>query len=116
MVLRLLMIGMCAACVVVLVSVQPLRIELAQAPPTQTADRAPPVSVVDVASRVAPNELPSLLRLEPHEWVSEINDQPVGDGLPAEALIAELAPKAGGFLDLKVLSGARERRVLLLVH
>jgi hypothetical protein len=76
----------------------------------------PPVSVVDVASGVAPASLAGLVHLGPGERVSAIDDRAVDSDLEAGAWIASLAPHAGEFLDLTVSSETTERRVLVLMH
>ena len=113
MVLRLLMIGLCTACVVTLATLEPLRIQVMQ--PTPPADRAALVSVVDVAYGVAARDLAALLHLHPGEHLSAINDQPLADGDESTALAA-LAPHAGQYLDLTVATTTAERRVLVLLH
>jgi hypothetical protein len=116
MVLRLLMTGLCAACVVLVAGIQPFRIEVVQQTVVHERAPSPAVSVVDIAHTVAPHEVPALLRLGVDEQVKAINDRPVGDGLPGEALIGELALRAGQYLDLTVSNDITERRVLVLVH
>lgn len=111
---RLLTTGVCVACVVLLATLRPVRVEVTQ--PAVIHDRAPPVSVVDVASGVAPGVLASLVHLQPTEWVSAINDHALGSDLEAGALIALLAPHTGEFIDLTVSSATSERRVLVLMH
>jgi len=115
MVLRLVMTGLCAACVVLLATAEPLRIEVLR--PTIVRERAPvgAISVVDVASGVAPAALEAMLHLRPNEWVSAINDRPVDD-FATGAAIAALAPRAGEYVDLTVSTAAAERRVLVLMH
>jgi hypothetical protein len=113
MVLRFLMIGLCTACVVMLAALEPLRIEVVR--PVPAADRATPVSVVDVAHGVAPDDLVALLHLRPGEHLSAINDQPLADA-SEDASLAALAPHAGEYLDLTVASETAERRVLVLMH
>jgi len=124
---RLLTTGVCVACVVMLATIQPVRV--VQMAPAMIAprseapcrgspygDRVPPVSVVDVANGVASGGLASLVQLRPTEWVSAINDRAVDTDLPLEALFASLAPRAGEFIDLTVSSASAERRVLILLH
>jgi len=123
---RLLTTAVCVACVVMLATIHPARIvQLAPPmPPRNEAgcrgapcgDRAPPVSVVDVANGVAPEGLASLVHLRPTEWVIAINDRAVDTDLPLEALFASLVPRAGEFIDLTVTSASGERRVLILLH
>jgi hypothetical protein len=118
---RLLTTGVCVACVVMLATIRPVRVvQMApMIPPPNEAlreDRAPPVSVVDVANGVAPEGLASLVHLRPTEWVIAINDRAVDTDLPLEALFASLVPRAGEFIDLTVTSAAGERRVLILLH
>lgn len=121
--LRLLTTGVCVACVVMLATIRPVRVEVAApavapAPASPSAvirDRAPRLSVVDVAAGVAPSALAPLVGLRPSERVSAINDQPVDEDLDADLLIRSLA-RPGGFLDLTVSGRATERRVLVLMH
>jgi hypothetical protein len=114
MVLRLLMTGLCTACVVLLATFQPYRIEVVR--PSEIREPPPLVSVVDLVSTVRSHEVPALLRLGVEEQVSAINDRPIGDELSGEAQIGELALHPGQYLDLTVSGGPRERRVLVLVH
>jgi len=124
---RLLTTGVCVACVVMLATIHTVRVVQvapAMVPPPNEApcrgypcgDRAPPVSVVDVANGVAREGLASLVHLRPTEWVSAINDRAVDTDLPLEALFASLVPRAGEFIDLTVTSASTERRVLILLH
>jgi hypothetical protein len=126
---RLLTTGVCVACVVMLATIRPVHIDMTPSavnwyPPHLNSpcggagcgDRAPLVSVVDVAHGVAPGALAALVHLRPTEWVSAINDRAVDSDLPVDALIAPLAPHDGEFLDLTVSSATSERRVLVLMH
>lgn len=123
MLLRLLTTALCAACVVLLATL-PVRIAVmapAVAPPPASApcrlDRGPPpLAVVDVAAGVAPSGLVELLHLRPGERITAIDDRALDPDLPAGPLLAELAPRQGGFLDLTVSSSSTERRVLVLLH
>jgi len=131
MLFRLLTTGVCVACVVMLATIRPIRVEeippgvsgyppqvnpCREGPGGGCEDRAPSVSTVDVAHGVAPGALAALLHLRPTEWVSAVNDRTVDSDLPIDALIAPLAPHAGEFLDLTVASATSERRVLVLLH
>lgn len=117
MVFRLLTIGLCGACVVLLATFEPVRLVHMQPASARPArcDRAPPLSVVDVAADVAPGSIPPLLRLGSGEWVSAVNDQVPDDLFQADQLIAAFA-RHGSFLDVTVARGTTERRVLLLIH
>jgi len=83
------------------------------------ADRTPRLSVIDVATDVAPASLPALVGLRRHEWIKAINDQAPHDDFEAEQMLQALAHR-GGFLDLTVVQtvgrSAAERRVLMLIH
>jgi hypothetical protein len=139
--LRLLTTGVCVVCVVMLATKERGRVQVqpdlarylstvdgygaadprgAAGSPRRDgfacADRQPPVSVLDVAHGVAPDELAGLVHLRPAEWVSAINDRPLDPDLPVGYLIAAVAPHAGDFLDLTVSSPTGERRVLVLIH
>jgi hypothetical protein len=120
--LRLLNTSLCAACVILLVTFQPVRITrvLPGAPPRPVTARhdfvPPPLSVVDVAGGVALSELGPLLHLRPGERITAINDRPLACGHPAFELLAELSPRPGGYVDLTVASALTERRVLMLLH
>lgn len=126
--LRLLSTALCAACVVLLATFQPVRLEVmprAAAPPCGRAasataaagDRSPgePVNVIDVAPGVPPAQIAALIQLRPDERVAAINDRVPASDLEVGALIASL-PRRGEFVDLTVSSPARERRVLILLH
>lgn len=120
--LRLLTIALCTACVILLASL-PVRVTVVSpaAPPAAVvachgASRLPEVTVVDVAAGVALPDLDRLLHLRPGEQVIAINDRPLADRQPPMDLIAELSPRAGDYLDLTVAGEVTERRVLMLLH
>lgn len=127
--LRLLSTALCAACVVLLATFRPVRLEVmprAADPPcgravsatTAAGDRSPggePVNVIDVAPGVPPAQIAALIQLRPDEHVAAINDRVPASDLEVGALIASL-PRRGEFVDLTVSSPARERRVLILLH
>jgi len=126
--LRWLTTGVCVACVVILATSHPVRVELAApidppaivvpvpAPPAAvTRERTARLSVVDVASGVAPSALATLVGLRRDERVSAVNDQPVDEDLDADLLLRSFA-RPGGFLDVTVSGIPTERRVLLLIH
>ncbi len=117
MLLRLLTIGLCAACVGLLAASPSVHIDVVQpvAAPAERVEPAGRLSVVDVAADVAPSSIAALVRLDAREWIAAIDDQPVNDDIE---LARELRARAehGRFLDLTVVGGAVERRVLLLIH
>ncbi len=115
MLLRLLSIGLCAAGVVLIATVHPVRLEVI-APAAVIQDRMPPLSVVDVATQVAPAGLAELVHLRPEEWISAINDRPLTGEYMVSEVIASLGPRAGEYVDLTVSSRTTERRVLVLMH
>jgi hypothetical protein len=115
MVLRLLSIGLCAAGVVLIATLQPVRLEVI-APAAVIRDRMPPLSIVDVANRVDPAGLVELVSLRPEEWISAINDHPLTGELMVSEVIASLGPRVGEYVDLTVSSRKTERRVLVLMH
>jgi len=123
MLFRLLTVGLCAACVVLLVTFEPVRFTVtrpaAVPPPVAVAGLEPRLSVVDVASDVAPASIYALVGLKRHEWIKSINDQSPPDDLAADELMRSLV-RRGGFLDLTVArsigSNPAERRVLMLIH
>ncbi len=117
MLFRVLTTGLCAACVFLLATFPPVRVELVQPASTRPAiaDRSPGLSVVDVAAEVAPASIPALVRLARGEWVKAVNDQAPEDLFEADELIRAGA-RHRGYLDLTVTSGAIDRRVLLLIH
>ena len=120
--LRLVTIALCAACVVLLASFQPVRIAVMPpaAAPTAPAgcrsDRVPPLTVVDVAAIVTREQLSDQLHLRPYERITAVNDHPLARDLPVGSLIARLGPRPGEFLDLTVSTEWTERRVLVLLH
>ena len=141
--LRLLTTGLCVACVVLLATFEPVRIELSASRSdrrSQTSgdapgggrfhdasrfdggdrrvDRGPALRIVDVTAHVQLSGLPALVNLRPDEWISAINDQPLTDDVATGALLAATA-RAGAYLDLtvnSVNSALAERRVLVLMH
>ena len=116
MLFRVLTTGLCAACVYLLATFPPVRVEVVQ-PATRPAsvDRSPGLSVVDVAAGVAPASVPALVRLAGGEWVKAVNDREVEDVFEADELI-RIGAHRRGYLDLTVARGGSERRVLLLIH
>jgi hypothetical protein len=116
--LRLVSTGLCAACVVLLATFEPVRIETPPAPPV--SEIAPsPLSIVDALAELAPSGLASLIHLAhlaPDERIQAINDRPLDSDLEAGAQLASLALHAGEYVDLTVSNGATERRVLVLLH
>jgi hypothetical protein len=119
MIARLVTTALCAACVVQLATRGPVRIEVVRELAPPAADRAPRLSVIDVAPDVAPASVPALVGLRRHEWIKAINDQAPHDDVEAEHMLQALA-RRGGFLDLTVAQtvgrNAAERRVLMLIH
>jgi hypothetical protein len=114
------------ACVVMLATIRPVRVEMVAADVAPPAcplaparpprhDRSARLSVVDVAAGVAPAALVNMVGLQASERVIAINDQSLDDDLDADLLIRSLA-RPGGFLDLTVSSTGSERRVLVLMH
>ena len=121
--LRLVTTALCAACVVLLVTFQPVRIVTAPASPLPIEPgpclgppRNQPLTVVDVAAGVTPSQLGELLHLRSDERVTAVNDQPLTCGVAVPEQIAERAPRAGGYIDLTVTSEIAERRILVLMH
>ncbi|TMQ02356.1 MAG: hypothetical protein E6J90_29675 [Deltaproteobacteria bacterium] len=119
--LRLLTTSLCAAAIVIAV-VGPIRVTVVSPvqPTPSTAccgfERLPPVTVVDVAAAIAPSDFGGLIQLHAGERITAVNDRPLAEGRPLLDLVAELAPRAGGYLDLTVMSEVAERRVLMLLH
>lgn len=124
--LRLLSTALCATCVVLLATFQPVRLVVVQpaaaphrGPPGAAQGDGPPVgaqvSVVDVASGVSPAQIAALVPLRADEHVSAINDRVPCSDLEVGALLASL-PRPGRFVDLTVSSPTTERRVLVLLH
>ena len=122
LVLRLLTTGLCAASVVMLATFHPVRFvpvyveTMPRSALPDGRDRPPPVSVVDVAAGVAPSAVLALVHRGPDEVIRAVDDRVVNDDVEAGAIIASLAPPAGGFVDLTVSSAGTERRVLVLLH
>jgi hypothetical protein len=121
--LRLVTTALCAACVVLLVSFQPVRIVTAPASPLPIEPgpclgppRTQPLTVIDVAAGVTPPQLGELLHLRSDERITAVNDQPLTCAVAAPEQIAERAPRAGGYIDLTVTSEMAERRILVLMH
>jgi membrane-associated protease RseP (regulator of RpoE activity) len=120
---RLLTTSLCAACVILLATFQPVRITMvspAVPPPAPSTacslERVPQLTVVDVADGVAPWGLGPLIHLRPGERITAVNDRPLVRGRPPIEQIAELPPYPGSYLDLTVASEMTERRVLMLLH
>ena len=115
MLFRVLTIGLCAACVFLLATLPTVRVELVPPSARRAVARSPALSVVDVAAEVAPASVPALVRLAHGEWIQAIDDRLPHDAFEADELIRAGA-RRHGFLDLTVAGGARERRVLVLIH
>lgn len=117
MLFRVLTTGLCAACVFLLATFPPVRVQLVQPVRFRPTiyDRSPGLSVVDVAAEVEPASIPALVRLARGEWVKAINDHSPSDASEADELMRSLA-RHGGYLDLTVAGHAIDRRVLLLIH
>jgi hypothetical protein len=121
MLLRLTTIALCAAGVILLATLEPIRLEIVRPAPRDLAtagssSRNSSLSVVDVAEGMAPADLASLVTLKPGERVTAINDRPLGSDLSAGSLIASQGLRAGEYLDLTVSGTTAERRVLVLLH
>jgi S1-C subfamily serine protease len=122
MLLRLLMIGLCATGVILLATFQPVRLEVVRPEVVHrevvhSARPAPPgVRIVDVAEQVGPAKLAELVYLNGGERVSAINDRPIADDQLAIEAISSLPLRAGQYVDLTVTSATGERRVLVLLH
>ena len=122
MLLRLTTTALCAAGVLLLATLEPVRLEIVRPAPCDVAAvrsgsrNEPSLSVVDVVERMAPADLASLVALKPGERVTAINDRPLDSDLVAGSLIASQGLRAGEYLDLTVSSGTTERRVLVLLH
>jgi hypothetical protein len=117
MMLRLVSTGLCAACVVLLATFEPVRVETPLAPLPATRESAPlPLSVIDASADLASSGLAALVHVAPDERIRAINDGPLDSDLEAGARLASLVLRAGEYVDLTVSNGATERRVLVLVH
>jgi S1-C subfamily serine protease len=114
--LRALVTGLIAACVVLAAMAQPP--VLATVPTSAPAPEATttPVSIVDVAGGVPANELAALAHLRPGEAVTAVGEQAIGTDLAAGAVIASLPARPGSYIDLTLAGPNGERRVLLLLH
>jgi hypothetical protein len=121
--LRLVTTALCAACVVLLVTLPSAR--MATPPPSPVhiepgpclgPPRTQPLTVIDVAAGVTPSQLGELLHLRSDERITAVNDRPLTCGVETAEQIAERAPRAGGYIDLTVTSEMAERRILVLMH
>src|SRR5262249_57626486 len=120
--LRLVTTALCATCVVLLVTLQPVRLATPPATPLPVEPgpclgppRSQALTVVDVASRVTASQLGDLLHLNHGERITAVNDRPLTCGVAVAEQIADLAPRAGGYLDLTVTGEMTERRILVLM-
>ncbi|HEX4452385.1 MAG TPA: hypothetical protein VH143_16020 [Kofleriaceae bacterium] len=111
---RSLAIGLLGACCLL----------LAMRPPAQVVERErviyraapPPATLIDVAAGVSPTQLGGLVKLQPDEHVTEIDDRPVSSDLDAGAILAQLEGRPA-FVDLELDGGVvGHRRVVLLLH
>jgi hypothetical protein len=120
MLLRLLTFGLCAAGVILLATVQPVRLEVIPPEPPEVApvvrEPTPGLRIVDVAEQVGPAKLAEIVYLKGGERVSAINDRPVADDQLAIEAISALPLRAGQYVDLTVTGATGERRVLVLLH
>src|SRR5262249_16886936 len=119
--LRLVTTALCATCVVLLVTLQPVRFAMPPASlpvepgPCLGPPRRQPLAVMAAPAGVTASQLGELLRLHPGERVTEVDDQPLTCGVAVAEQIAARAPRAGGYLDLTVTDGMTERRILVLM-
>lgn len=120
--LRLTSTALCATCVVLLATFEPLRIVVppAGAPAPLPApcrdEHVQPLTVIDAAASAVVRDLAALLKLRPGERVTAVNDAPLApDVAPLDAIL-ELPFVRGSYLDLTVSSEMTERRVLVLLH
>jgi hypothetical protein len=120
---RLVTIALCATSVLLLATLQPVRIVMPrEAAPSRLAlgpclgPRIEPLTVIDVAPGATASQLDALLHLDSDERITAINDRPLDRSTPPADLFAELPPRAGGYLDLTVSRAASERRILVLQH
>jgi hypothetical protein len=131
MLLRLITMCLCAAGVILLATLQPVRFEIVQRVLREpmangSAQRPEPgrdrlsLSIVDAVAeaveRMPRAELVSLLALRPDEYVSSLDDRAVDSDTTLEQVFASRQLYAGAYLDLTVLSDRSERRVLVLLH
>src|SRR5262249_32798491 len=121
--LRLATTALCATCVVLLVTLQPVRLATPPATPLTVEPgpclgppRSQALTVVDVAAGVTASQLGDLLHLNPGERITAVHDQPLTCGVAVAEQIADRAPRGGGYLDLTVTSEIAQRRVLVLMH
>jgi hypothetical protein len=116
MLYRSLTLGLLGACLILLAHRSaPVIIRTTRAPVARPPLVAMnPLTIVDVAPTVRGEALVHLVRLAPNEHVLDVNDHPVRDALEAGAAIAW--PTTSSYVDVSVGGGARERRVLLLLH
>jgi hypothetical protein len=119
-VFRSLVTGCAAACFVLLAMYQPPTIEpprAARVTPTitrahaQWPEYAP--TLIDVAPNIPATQIAALVRLEPGERVTSVDDVAVESDLAAGAAIAA---HGRSFVDLGVVGPTGTRRVLLLLH
>ncbi len=115
---RSLAVGLLGACFILLVKrPSPPRIAherelVAVAAPTRVV--AP--TIIDVAHGTPASQIAQLVRLDPDERVTAVDDQPVTGNLDAGTVIAPATGRQ--FIDLTISRPAvgKERRVLVLVH
>lgn len=131
MLLRLTTTCLCAAGVILLATLRPVRLEIVRpvlrepvmevsAPRSEPARDRSSLSIVDAVAeaveRMPQAELASLLALRPDEFVSSLDDRAVDSDTTLEQVFASRQLYAGAYLDLTVSSDRRERRVLVLLH
>jgi len=131
MLLRLTMTCLCVVGVILLVRIQPVRLEIVrpvlrepvlEVEPGRAAPRRDlgSLSVVDAVAEAVVQmpraELATLLALKPDEYVTSLNDRAVDSDTTLEQMFASRRLYEGEYLDLTVSRPTSERRVLVLLH
>ena len=117
--LRSVVVGLVAGCVVLLVGISP-KLVLIQRParvvhalkPSHAAN----ATIVDVAGGVSASAVASLLKLEPGEHIAQVGDIHVANDIDAGTEIGLQWHGRDGFFDLDVVGPHGHRRVLVLIH
>jgi hypothetical protein len=131
MLLRLTTTCLCAAGVILLATMRPVRLEivcpvLREPLPLADAVRSAPrrdaesLSIVDAVAEAVEHmpraELAALLALKPDEYVSALNDRGVDAETTLEEIFASRRLYDREYLDLSVSTTTSQRRVLVLLH
>jgi len=114
---RSAVLGLVGACFLLLATRRPVRPHVDREREIIYRPAPPVATIVDVAAGLTPEQLGSLVRLEPSEHVIAVGERAVTGDLDAGAVLAKVEPHAPQFVDLTFAGGrGGQRRIVLLLH